>query len=274
MSNVVFILGAGASAASGAPVMRNFLDVARDLLATGRVEGHRCHFETVFRIIGSLQQVHSKAQLDLTNIESIFTVLELARIIKRIPGVAGESEIDAAISALKVLIVKTLEMSITYPFREHSRQPLPPEPYPNFADLIRDMRDSVKVKRSASVITFNYDVSIDMAMFQAELGPSYGIFDAMGNLISSCITPSPIEHLEPRFMGLSNSEFSSIRMRELSQISIPPRPPFRLLVKNRTSVLPLCITKGWVVMASSESLWLMRSERRIGAVQPSFVRFR
>ena len=127
MSNVVFILGAGASAASGAPVMRNFLDVARDLLATGRVEGHRCHFETVFRIIGSLQQVHSKAQLDLTNIESIFTVLELARIIKRIPGVAGESEIDAAISALKVLIVKTLEMSITYPFREHSRQPLPPE---------------------------------------------------------------------------------------------------------------------------------------------------
>ena len=40
------------------------------------------------------------------------------------------------------------------------------------------MRDSVKVKRSASVITFNYDVSIDMAMFQAELGPSYGIFDA------------------------------------------------------------------------------------------------
>lgn len=38
MSNVVFILGAGASKQSGAPLMANFLDVASDLLRSNSVE--------------------------------------------------------------------------------------------------------------------------------------------------------------------------------------------------------------------------------------------
>lgn len=82
MSKVVFVLGAGASKQCGAPLMANFLDVASDLLHTGRASEKSTHFHQVFKAIGDLQTVHSKAQLDLNNIESIFTVLELGRVIQ------------------------------------------------------------------------------------------------------------------------------------------------------------------------------------------------
>jgi hypothetical protein len=86
LSNVVFILGAGASRQCGAPLMFDFLDVASNLLRSNEVQEKRTEFERVFVAIGALQVVHSKAQLDLNNIESIFTVLELGRIIQRVPG--------------------------------------------------------------------------------------------------------------------------------------------------------------------------------------------
>ena len=41
MSKVVFILGAGASMQSGAPLMANFLDVAKDLLRTDQVQAKK-----------------------------------------------------------------------------------------------------------------------------------------------------------------------------------------------------------------------------------------
>ena len=91
MSNVVFVLGAGASKQAGAPLMGNFLDVATDLLRSNRVDDKRIHFDRVFSAIGGLQAVHSKAQLDLNNIESIFTALELGRIIQRVPGMDTDS---------------------------------------------------------------------------------------------------------------------------------------------------------------------------------------
>ena len=87
--------------------MFDFLDVARRLLRTNAVEDKRAEFELVFRAIGALQTVHSKSQLDLNNIESVFTVLELGRIIQKVPGLTRD-EIPAAIAALKKLIVRTL----------------------------------------------------------------------------------------------------------------------------------------------------------------------
>lgn len=56
----------------GAPLMADFLDVASHLLHSGKVNDKKAVFEKVFQAIGAMQAVHSKAQLDLTNIESIF----------------------------------------------------------------------------------------------------------------------------------------------------------------------------------------------------------
>jgi hypothetical protein len=59
MSDVVFILGAGASKATGAPLMAEFLDVADDLVQLGLVERRRPSFDLVRRARAALQPVHS-----------------------------------------------------------------------------------------------------------------------------------------------------------------------------------------------------------------------
>lgn len=170
MSNVVFILGAGASHECGAPLMGNFLDVASDLLRGKKVPEKSIEFERVFSAIGSLQAVHSKAQLDLNNIESIFTVLELGRIIQRVPGLSNE-DIPKAIAALKELIVKTLEVTLQFP----TSGPYigPPKVYEEFASLISHLNKDAFPMQSASVISFNYDIAADLAMYKAGMGPDY-----------------------------------------------------------------------------------------------------
>jgi len=170
MSNVVFILGAGASRQCGAPLMFDFLDVASKLLRSNEVQEKRNEFERVFAAIGALQAVHSKAQLDLNNIESIFTVLELGRIIQRVPGLSAE-QIPQTIAALKELIVKTLEVTMKFPTRD--RYIGVPKPYEEFADLIAHLYKDAFPTQTASVISFNYDLAADMAMYRANLGPDY-----------------------------------------------------------------------------------------------------
>ena len=178
MSNVVFILGAGASRQCGAPLMSDFLDVASSLLRSGEVQDKRTEFERVFDAIGALQAVHSKAQLDLNNIESIFTVLELGRIIQRVPGLSSE-KIPQAISALKELIVKTLEVTMKFPTK--SRYIGVPKPYEEFAALIAHLLREAFPTQTAAVITFNYDIAADMGMYRAGLGPDYVIEKPPGN---------------------------------------------------------------------------------------------
>ena len=94
--------------------MWDFLDVARNLFLTDRLQGDKNAFTKVFRTIGHLQRVHSKAQLDLNNIESVFTALELGKVIRTVPGLEPD-EIPEVIATLKMLIVRTLEERITFP---------------------------------------------------------------------------------------------------------------------------------------------------------------
>src|SRR5690606_2496781 len=109
-----FILGAGASKDCGAPLMNEFLDTASRLLSINDVNGKNEDFVRVFKAISSLQAVHSKSQIDLNNIESIFTALEIANVLQKLPGFKPE-EIPLAIASLKELIVVTLERTIDFP---------------------------------------------------------------------------------------------------------------------------------------------------------------
>lgn len=170
MSSVVFILGAGASRQAGAPLMADFLEVAARLLRSGLVEDKRASFEMVFRAIGALQAVHSKSQLDLSNIESIFTALELGRIIQKVPGLT-HAQIPEAIAALKDLIVKTIEVTMKFP-TVHGKIHAP-TPYTLFATLIKHLITDAFPNQSVSIITFNYDIGIDTALYELNLGVDY-----------------------------------------------------------------------------------------------------
>ena len=172
MSDVVFILGAGASKQCGAPLMADFLDVANQLLRSRSVEDKKEHFENVFRAIGALQSVHSKAQLDLTNIESVFTALEISNVLGKLPNFDA-TEIPSVISSLKKVIVKTLESTINFPTSQSYIGT--PEPYESFTKLLSHLREEAFPQQSVSVITFNYDISIDTALFREGIGPNYGI---------------------------------------------------------------------------------------------------
>src|SRR5690349_3875432 len=84
-SDIVFILGAGASFHCGGPLMRDFLDRAFAIHYANPTGRYKDDFERVFSAVAALQQIHSKSELDLRNLESVFTTLELARVVRRFP---------------------------------------------------------------------------------------------------------------------------------------------------------------------------------------------
>ncbi|WP_148225263.1 hypothetical protein [Methylovorus sp. MP688] len=171
MSEIVFILGAGASRDCGAPLMNDFLDTASRLLSTNEVGNKKEHFERVFRAISSLQSVHSKAQIDLNNIESIFTALEIANVLQKLPGFEPE-EIPLTIASLKELIVVTLENTIKFP--TDGSYILASKSYDSFTKLIEYIKKDANPIKDCSIITFNYDIALDVAMYRNGFGPVYG----------------------------------------------------------------------------------------------------
>src|SRR5882672_30995 len=88
MGNSVFILGAGASVHAGAPVMRDFLDQAGLIGRSEPGTEDRRAFEIVTRARSELQLVHSKAQFDLRNLESVFAAFEMAEVFGRLGSLA------------------------------------------------------------------------------------------------------------------------------------------------------------------------------------------
>lgn len=182
MSNTVFVLGAGASKAAGAPLMNNFLDVAHDLWKKGQVKELESNFSDVFGAIAALQAVHSKAQLDINNVESVFAILEMAAILKKFPTFSVE-QIQKTIDSLKLLIGVTIEKTLQLPVeREYPRSPVP---YGEFAKLIKYLRNDAFPKQSISIITFNYDLACDYAMYQHGIPINY----ALGENLDQLSTP-------------------------------------------------------------------------------------
>jgi hypothetical protein len=170
VSQIVIVLGAGASKQAGAPLMADFLDVAADLLRQERVQDARDDFAAVIEARAELQQVHSKAQLDLLNLEAVFAALEMARTLGGFSKYRPE-DAERLVHSLRKVIVKTLERTIFLPVRQTL---LPPPPYGEFAKLCKGLRDA-RPPQSVSVITFNYDVGADYGFTHNNMAIDYGL---------------------------------------------------------------------------------------------------
>lgn len=175
MSSTIFILGAGASRAAGAPLMGDFLDVAHERWKLGLPKPDDLAYATVFKAISKLQQVHSKAHLQITNVESVFAAFEMAKTLQSFAGYSP-NDIDALIAAMRRVIVSTIESTVSMIAR-NNHIPDAPEPYPQFVDLIRRMREESKPRQTVSVLTFNYDMALDFALFRAGIPIDYGLGD-------------------------------------------------------------------------------------------------
>lgn len=178
MNKVVFILGAGASADGGAPVMADFLDRARDLYFRGAADLSREDFDAVFKAVGSLQQTHSKSKLDIRNLESIWTAFEMAELVK------AESLLDGAapLTSLRRLIVQTLCRTTT-PDISNDFKITTRGSYGAFADLISELEFERQPSLEPAIITFNYDVLLDLALTTRKMSAWYGLEgDRPGNM--------------------------------------------------------------------------------------------
>jgi hypothetical protein len=167
VSEIVFILGAGASQEAGAPVVANFLDTAEELLKGGNLGEYTEDFERVFDARSKLQVVQSKAELDLDNIESIFATFEIGRLVNRLPNIESTS-INPLLVSIRRLIVKTLEQTVSYPVGD--KRIWPSHSYHEFAGLIKDL---ITKRHSCSIITFNYDYALDYALSFNGIPPDY-----------------------------------------------------------------------------------------------------
>src|ERR1700730_4967651 len=117
MSKYVFVLGAGASSHAGVPMMAGFLDRARELYEGDIGVQWKEDFDLVFKILAELQRVHSKAELDLSNIEAVFTTFELGQTIQKLPGVQDRN-FEGATKSLKMVILRTIEHTMRLPLSD------------------------------------------------------------------------------------------------------------------------------------------------------------
>jgi hypothetical protein len=172
MSKTVFILGAGASLEAGAPLMKDFLDKSEQLRDSGRVPDSQREFDLVFKALAALNRAHSKAVLNVRNIEEVFAAFEMAKLIGRLDPLTGE-EIDSLPEAMQRVIVRTLEKSVLFPVEKRVALRLPGQ-YTGFAKLFTDLASRYQdVGTRASIITFNYDICLDMALYQTQLPIAY-----------------------------------------------------------------------------------------------------
>ncbi len=175
MGNTVFVLGAGASRSSGAPLMGDFLDVAEDV---GRRETNRsvkAAFTTVFDAYNRLRSLFSKTSIPLDNIEALFALIEMSALIG-LPDWPTPEFGERLNGDIRTVIVRTLERTIQFPegaesgprVRAHAS-------YSRFCEHCRSLATSLG--GVVDFITFNYDVSLDKALDDAQMRYHYCLAD-------------------------------------------------------------------------------------------------
>lgn len=173
MSSIVFILGAGASHQGGAPLMWNFLSEAKRISRNSGLASYADDFRRVFDAIDKLQIVHSKTNLDIQNVEVLFSALDMGLLLHKYPDKDRESTI-ATIESLKKVIAITLEQTLEFAGVPGSLSA--PKPYPAFAQLLKELLDT---GHRVSVITFNYDIALDYALDQESIEIDYRLGEAV-----------------------------------------------------------------------------------------------
>lgn len=166
--------------------MKDFLDVAEDIKtysAEVLLPQELEYFKNIFDALEMLQAVHYKATFDPRNIEDIFGAFEMSRLIGKL-GNFPDTKIQTLRKSIKIVIQRTLEERIQYP--SNPDRVFPPEPYKNFCLLLH----TILKNNQASIITFNYDLALDFALFFSNLFVKYSIStDQQGN---PDITRTPI----------------------------------------------------------------------------------
>lgn len=167
----LFILGAGASRASGAPLLSDFIAKAEWIRKRKKMNWANQYYEWVLKARKELIQAYAKSHIDIDNIEQLFAVFEMAKLLGRL-GDFDATDVELLPQRLKFVIVNTLEELINFSLYIDQEYVAAPTPYDAFADLLQDF--STSTLGPVAVMSFNYDLSLDYALTEAGLGVRYG----------------------------------------------------------------------------------------------------
>lgn len=171
MAKVVFILGAGASAHAGVPVMKNFYYEGVGLkpnLSNYDVD----HFERIIDARNLLRQIYAGFTLEprLSNIETIYGLIEMGNLIKIFLNY-NQRKIKELRNSINKFIVRTVELKTNFYFNQ-AQGFLSTDLYSYLVNKIIEIQKAENrlFPFKSCVITFNYDIAFDFALEKASIG--------------------------------------------------------------------------------------------------------
>ena len=184
MRNIVIVLGAGASYDYKAPLMKDFYKVATSIYVSKSYDKElQRKFDIVFDFIDNLQKAQAKANLDLHNIESVYTALEMAKLLKldNLKRTLGQSwkELD---EAMKFFLTKTVESQIEMLNsdklpesiqRNHSFVVLGFDQAKAIDQAVFNALKLIEKGWNLTFVTFNYDIVIESILAHKGVGVNY-----------------------------------------------------------------------------------------------------
>jgi len=172
----VYVLGAGASQHTGAPLLRDFLVTAR-LLLEGKLDlKHKESFKKIFEWIDTLRGSSYYVEFDLDNLEQVFSIAEMLKQL-------GDEKGEELSRALTRLVMETLDRTCKLKWDGNVFEP--DKTIHSFANTLDELNKERKNEIGEQhggfcrdlIITFNYDVMLDYAMYQLSMAPEYCLFN-------------------------------------------------------------------------------------------------
>jgi hypothetical protein len=140
--------------------MADFMDHAEDLLSAGKMKLFGKQIAKLFDLRSRMRLVYANSNLDLQNIESLLTALEMGITLGGI-GDYSRSTLGTLLRAAELLIVQTLEQSIQFPILSDGFQNIL-QPTPDYAKFVQNIHG--RFAQNVAFLTFNYDIGIDIAL--------------------------------------------------------------------------------------------------------------
>lgn len=175
VGKTIYVLGAGCSHHTGAPLLGNFLVEARLIMESEKGLVYRESFERIFKWIDNLRSASYYVELDLDNLEHIFSLADMLRQI-------GSEEGKQYFSDLRYVVMETLDRCQKLQCQKEVIQP--DSIYRLFVQVLERLNNQRRERISSTsgsfendvIITFNYDVILDHAFKGKEY--DYCLFDS------------------------------------------------------------------------------------------------
>lgn len=163
MAKTVFILGAGASSHAHAPLTKEFFEKAINLIEEDKIDKEdKKYFNMIQKVyLYEIRQISTNFSFDLKNIETIFSLIEMAKLTGKFLDYSID-DIDELRIAMNKFIVRTLEKT-TY-FDVRGGNIISPNDYRSFYQNIIIKNLNRHPRMSFCVISFNYDLALDYVL--------------------------------------------------------------------------------------------------------------